>query len=193
VGDIFYTTFQNQFVADPFANSHEVHFYNVAHSTALSAQIAVNLEVIKNFDVTLAGRYNDVKADFRNHPNKEVPYNNKYKGLITLTYATNHKKWEFTLTTQLNGKVPVPEITDNPNPKYNREGESEFYTIMHTQITKNWRRLSVYLGAENLLNYTQPDPIIAADKPFSDDFDASGVWGPLAGRMFYAGLRFYVK
>jgi outer membrane receptor for ferrienterochelin and colicin len=193
VADVFYTTFQNQFVADPFANSHEVHFYNVSRSTALSAQISVNVEVIKNFDVTLAGRYNDVKTDFRENKNQQVPYNNKYKGLITLNYATNHRKWEFTLTTQLNGKVPVPEIGDNTNPEYNRKGESEFYTIMHAQVTKNWRRLSVYFGAENLLDYTQPDPIIAADNPFSSDFDASGVWGPLAGRMFYAGLRYYIK
>jgi hypothetical protein len=193
VADVFYTTFENQFVADPFVNSREVHFYNVSRSTALSAQISVNAEIIENFDVTLAGRYNDVRADFRSNPNKEVPYNNKYKGLITLGYATNHRKWEFTLTTQLNGKVPVPEIRDSPNPEYNRKGESEFYTIMHSQITKNWRRLSIYLGAENLLNYTQPNPIIAADNPFSPDFDASGVWGPLAGRMFYAGLRYYVK
>jgi len=193
VADVFYTTFENQFVADPFANPHEVHFYNVSNSTALSAQLSVNAEIFKNFDVTLAGRYNDVRADFRSNANKEIPYNNKYKGLITLGYATNHRKWEFTLTTQLNGKVPVPEISDNPNPKYNRKGESEFYTIMHSQITKNWRRLSIYAGAENLLNYTQPDPIIAADNPFSSDFDASGVWGPLAGRMFYAGLRYYIK
>jgi outer membrane receptor for ferrienterochelin and colicin len=193
VGDVYYTTFENQFVADPFANSHEVRFYNVSRSTALSAQISVNAEIIKNFNITLAGRYNDVKADFRSNKNQEVPYNNKYKGLITLSYATNHKKWEFTLTTQLNGKVPVPEISNNQKPEYNRKGESEFYTIMHSQITKNWRRLSVYFGAENLLNYTQPNPIIAADNPFSSDFDASGVWGPLSGRMFYAGLRYYIK
>ena len=193
VADVFYTTFQNQFVADPFANIHEVHFYNVSRSTALSAQVSFNMEVIKNFDVTLAGRYNDVKTDFRENTDKQVPYNNKYKGLITLNYATNHRKWEFTLTTQLNGKVPVPEIDNTEKPEYSRKGESEFYTIMHAQITKNWRRLSVYLGAENLLNYTQSDPIIAADKPFSSDFDASGVWGPLAGRMFYAGLRYSIK
>ncbi|MCL2511149.1 MAG: TonB-dependent receptor [Bacteroidales bacterium] len=192
-GDVFYTTFENQFVADPFASTHEVHFYNVSRSTALSAQVSVNAEVIKNFDITIAGRYNDVKTDFKDNKGKEVPYNNKYKGLITLNYATNHRKWEFTLTTQLNGKVPVPEINNATNPDYSRNGESEFYTIMHTQITKNWRRLSVYLGAENLLDYTQPNPIIAADNPFSPDFDASGVWGPLAGRMFYAGLRYSIR
>ena len=195
-GDVYYTTFENQFVADPFANPHEVHFYNVSRSTALSAQVSVNAEVIKNFDITIAGRYNDVRTDFRvadSTVNRAVPYNNKYKGLITLNYATNHRKWEFTFTTQLNGKVPVPEITNVENPDYSRSGESEFYTIMHTQVTKNWRRLSVYLGAENLLNYTQPNPIIAADNPFSPDFDASGVWGPLAGRMFYAGLRYSIR
>lgn len=191
VGDVYYTTFQNQFVADPY-QKHEVHFYNVDKSTALSAQLSLSAEVAKGFDVTVAARYNDARTDFRFGDSDEVPYNNKFKGLVTLAYSTNHKKWQFSLTTQFNGKAPIPGISGDPEP-YNRGTETEFYTIMHAQITKNWRRWGVYVGAENLLNYTQPDPIIAANDPFGSFFDASGVWGPLAGRMFYAGVRFYVK
>jgi len=33
----------------------------------------------------------------------------------------------------------------------------------------------------------------AADEPFSEYFDASLIWGPITGRMFYAGLRFKIK
>ncbi|MDR0364513.1 MAG: TonB-dependent receptor [Bacteroidales bacterium] len=196
VGDIYYTVFQNQFVVDPF-KAHEVHFYNIDKSTALSAQLSLSGEVAEGFDVTLAARYNDVRTDFKYGDSNQAPYNNKFKGLATLTYSTNHKKWQFSLTTQFNGKARVPALTDGPE-IYHRSGETEFYTIMHAQITKNWRRWSIYVGAENLLNYTQPDPIIAAADPFGRNsersyFDASGVWGPLTGRMFYAGLRFYVK
>ncbi|MEP6466517.1 MAG: hypothetical protein ABJB05_09425, partial [Parafilimonas sp.] len=51
----------------------------------------------------------------------------------------------------------------------------------------------VYIGAENLTNYYQKNAIIAADEPFSKYFDASMIWGPITGRMFYGGLRFRIK
>jgi outer membrane receptor for ferrienterochelin and colicins len=43
------------------------------------------------------------------------------------------------------------------------------------------------------LDYKQQNPIVASDAPFSKYFDASMVWGPIYGRMFYAGLRFKIK
>jgi outer membrane receptor for ferrienterochelin and colicins len=46
---------------------------------------------------------------------------------------------------------------------------------------------------ENLLNFKQPNPIIASDAPYSKYFDAAMVWGPVYGRMLYAGLRFKIK
>ena len=53
--------------------------------------------------------------------------------------------------------------------------------------------LNIYVGVENLLNYKQPSPIVAADAPYSRYFDASMVWGPIYGRMVYAGLRYRIK
>jgi len=50
----------------------------------------------------------------------------------------------------------------------------------------------VYLGVENMLDYKQPNPILAASDPFSEYFDASLIWGPIFGRMFYAGVRFRI-
>jgi len=57
----------------------------------------------------------------------------------------------------------------------------------------NLSGLSFTLGAENLTNYYQQHAIIAAGEPFSEYFDASLIWGPLTGRMFYGGLRFRIK
>ena len=34
------------------------------------------------------------------------------------------------------------------------------------------------------------DRIIAPENPFGPDFDASIIWGPTNGRMFYGGFRY---
>jgi outer membrane receptor for ferrienterochelin and colicins len=49
------------------------------------------------------------------------------------------------------------------------------------------------LGAENLLNYMQHMPVIAADQPFSPFFDASMIWGPTMGSTLYVGFRMTIK
>jgi len=36
----------------------------------------------------------------------------------------------------------------------------------------------------------QENPVINAENPFSDTFDATQVWGPIQGRRFYVGLRY---
>jgi hypothetical protein len=46
-----------------------------------------------------------------------------------------------------------------------------------------------YIGIENALNYTQKNPIRSVDNPFSEDFDAAMIWGPVMGRKVYSGIR----
>ena len=64
---------------------------------------------------------------------------------------------------------------------------------MNAQIRRSFRWGSVYLGAENLLNYKQNDPIIDPQNPFGNNFDATLVWGPIAGRAIYTGIRYKIK
>lgn len=191
-GDIYYTTFLNQLIADPYHDDHAVYLYNIDKSTALTAQLSLNAELFERFDFMGSIRYNDVKMEFIDGE-KSAPYVNKWKGLLTLSYATRHDKWMFNVTTQFNGDAAIPTITSNPDGYNQTKDKSEFYVMMHAQITKNWKRWAVYAGVENLLDYTQKHPIIAADQPYSQHFDASSVWGPLAGRMFYIGARYQLK
>ncbi len=58
------------------------------------------------------------------------------------------------------------------------------------QLSKNFKYVELYAGVENLLNFKQDNPIIAADDPFGQYFDTSFIWGPTRGREFYAGFRF---
>ena len=45
------------------------------------------------------------------------------------------------------------------------------------------------MGAENILGYTQKNPIINATNPFDQGFESSFIWGPILGRKAYVGAR----
>lgn len=61
---------------------------------------------------------------------------------------------------------------------------------MNAQVSKQWaEKYDVYLGVENILGFKQPNPILASSDPFGEYFDASLIWGPVFGRMVYAGVR----
>ena len=51
----------------------------------------------------------------------------------------------------------------------------------------------MYLGGENLLNYKQENPILAADDPFGAYFDSTIIHAPIQGVNVYAGLRFNIE
>ena len=192
--DFYRTDFINQIVLDRDADAHEIRIYNLAgKSYSNSAQIEANCEIFKDFDLTLAFRYNDVKMTI-NDTLREKPFVNRYKGLVTFSYAP--KTWQFDFTTQFNGDSRVPDLSGNATAIANHQniGRSPFYVIMNAQITKKLgEHWELYVGGENLTNYKQDYPIISAENPTSEDFDASMVWGPLSGIRGYLGVRFQIK
>ena len=192
--DFYRTDFLNQIVLDRDADAHETRIYNLdGKSYSNSVQIEANCEIFKDFDLTLAFRYNDVKMTI-NDTLREKPFVNRYKSLVTMSYAPG--TWQFDFTTQFNGDSRVPNLAGNATAVANGQNikRSPFYVIMNAQITKklgkNWE---LYVGGENLTNYTQDYPIISANDPTSEDFDASMVWGPLSGIRGYLGVRFQIK
>ena len=64
---------------------------------------------------------------------------------------------------------------------------------MQAQITKKFRKFDVYVGCENILNYTQSNPILSAADPNGQYFDASMIYAPIEGRIVYFGLRMEIK
>lgn len=186
--EFFYTRFDKQLVIDRESSDDEITIAPLdGKSYAASWQIDVRYPIIKNFDVTLAWRQNDVKQTIGGEL-LEKPLTSRYKGLITMNYTTNLKKWMFDYTVQFNGGGRLP-LT----PAERVAGaETEFpaYTIMNAQITRYFRKWSIYAGAENLTDFMMKNPVLGADTPFLPGFDATRIWGPIMGRKFYVGLRF---
>lgn len=190
--DYFHTQFQNQIIIDREQDLQTIYVYNLAGiSRSNSFQIEAFYELFKNFEVNLAFRYNDVMTTITDKF-VEKPMVNKYKGLISLSYQTPYKKWQFDLNTQFNGDQRLPYTGFYPE-EYQLEERSPAYVIMNAQITRYFKKWDVYIGGENLTNYRQENPIIASDDPFGEYFDSSVVWGPISGIKIFAGFRFKIE
>ncbi|MDA3868194.1 MAG: TonB-dependent receptor [Salinivirgaceae bacterium] len=187
--EYFYTQFNNQLVVDLEQSRSEVHFYNLdGNAFAHSVQAELIYEIIERLDLTVAYRLNDVRSTYSGNLEK-VPYVSRYKGLISAGYRTNMDKWIFDVTAQFHGQTRLPGAYENNAEQFGIDAP-ESYINMIAQITKNYKRWSFYVGAENLTDYTQKNAIVDVQNPNSNTFDASMVWGPLYGRMFYGGIKY---
>ena len=185
--DYYHTNFVNQIVMDLDQDSRQAIFYNLdGKSYSNSVQLDISLEPIQRFVISLAGRYNDVKTTY-NGVLMDKAYVSKFKGLLVLSYKTKYDKWMFDLTTQFNGKQRIPLNLGS------KQGYSDPYIFILGQITRKFKNFDIYFGCENITNYVQQTPIIGADRPFSDSFDASVVYAPVMGRLFYGGIRITIK
>lgn len=182
--DYFRSSFNNQLVVDWDKDVKEgkVSVYNChGRSFTDTYQFDLSVEPFKRFTAILTYRYTNAKVEMDGQGLVNRPLMSKYKGVLNIQYATNLNKWTFDVTAQLNGPAPLPVFMGG--------GESEVYPMFYAQITKKFRGVDVYVGVENIGNYMQEDPIISAEDPYSPNFNASMVWGPLMGRKFYAGMR----
>lgn len=190
--DFYRTDFTNQLIVD-MEDARQLKFYNLSgKSYSNSVQAEVQYEIIKNFDVKLAYKFDDVRSTYSGVL-KQTPYHPRHKGLASLEYTTKNKQWRFNTSFTWYGKSRIPDTS--PNDLVNqRPLVSRDYFLMNAQITytlkKKW---DFYIGAENILNQTQSTAIIANDAPFSKQFDASMVWGQIRGTMVFAGFRVSIK
>ena len=189
--EYYRTDFVKQTVVDIDAAVREVRFYDlIGKSFSNNYQLEMAYQFIDRLDVSAAIRFTDVRANFGDQLLIK-PLASKYKGLLTLSYATEGSGWLFDSSFLLNGNGRIPSTSENPV-EYQREESFPAYLTVNAQITKKIEMVDIYLGVENLTNYKQDNPIIASDDPFGDYFDASMIWGPIDGTKFYIGVRLSV-
>jgi outer membrane receptor for ferrienterochelin and colicins len=190
VTDYFHTRFLNQLVVDRDQDIRAVNFYNLdGESFANSFQVEAKYELIKNLTAKAAYKFYQVKTTYQNFGLRDAPFIPKDRFFINLEYATFYDKWVFDWTGQWYGNQRIPDTEQNQQ-EYQRPASSPSYFVMNAQIRRSFRWGSVYLGGENILDYRQDDPIIDPQNPFDNNFDATLVWGPVAGRAIYAGVRY---
>ncbi len=189
--DYYRTDFIHQTVVD-LEDARLLQFYSLTgKSFANAIQVEASYEIIKRFDVKLAYKFEQAKTDFISG-RKIIPLRPQHRGLVSLEYTTKNKHWRFNTGLNWFGKTRIPDTSVNDEAN-KRPGQSKDFFQLNAQITFTWKRWEIYVGGENLLNFTQKNPIIAGDQPFSNQFDASLIWGPLRGANVFTGVRFVLK
>ena len=190
--DYYRTEFVNQIVIDRDRSPQQVAFYNLdGQSYSNSIQAQLDYELIKFLDLRLAYRWLDVRStydgDLRSKP--LVP---THRAFANLAYTTRND-WVFDLTVNWQGAQRLPDTDSNPE-QFQLATESPAFWLVNGQVSKKLgEQWELYVGGENLLDFRQERPILGAEQPFGDYFDASLVWGPIFGRNVYAGVRFRVE
>ena len=191
--EYYYTDFKNQAVVDYDSDSRYISIGDLdGKSYSHTFQIDASYPLLKGLEITAAYRLNDVKCTYGGIL-KEKPLTSKYKGLVTLSYKTPLALWQFDATLQLNGggRNPGPYQLADGSPSW----DSRFHSFeqVSAQITRWFRHWSIYVGGENLTGFKQKTPIYGAGNPWGKDFEPTLVWGPVEGRMFYAGVRVEIR
>ena len=189
--EYYYTDFKNQAVVDYDYDSRLILIDNLqGKSYSHTFQIDASYPLLKGLEITAAYRLNDVKCTYGIEKElKEKPLTGKYKALFTASYKTPLALWQFDATVQLNGggRNPDPYLLADGTPSWSPGFHS--FEQVSAQITRWFRHWSIYVGGENLTGFKQKTPIYDAARPWGRDFEPTLVWGPVEGRMFYAGVR----
>jgi len=187
--DYFYTTFENQLIVDRFQSAYTIQFYNLKNSSySHSFQMQLDAEPLKHLNVRIAYRYIKSGFVYDNQFNMQ-PLIAKHRAFLNVSYQT-YGFWNFDYTLQWTGEKALPKLANTDGTSLNIY--SSPYFIHHVQVSKFFNKKATnafYFGAENLFNFMQENAIVNAANPWAKNFDASAIWGPIFGTMWYAGIR----
>ena len=195
--DFYRTDFNNQVVVDLYASPQQALFYNLnGKSFANSLQVEFNYEPITHLSLRTAYKYYDIQTDYLSGVS-ERPLQAKHRFFANLEFKTHildlGQQWKFDVTYNWMGQQKLPNTASNPVserfPEY-----SPSFSLFNAQITRTFSSIfEMYIGGENIGNYTQEKAILGSSNPFGPNFDSSVVYAPVFGQMYYAGLRFKIK
>lgn len=200
--DYFRTQFTQQMVVDyeHFTNTIDFYALDGNRSYTDNYQLDFSIDPIERFNITATFRYTDAKIELAGQGLVEKPMTSRFKGVLNLQYATNLNKWIFDFTASLNGSCRVynfmEELKDADGNLLYENGRTPVYPMLYAQVTRRFKGWDVYIGAENLTNFTQKDVVLGSKgtdgyvDPRVPSFDASCIWGPLMGIKAHIGFRF---
>ena len=182
--DFYRTWFENQLVVD--RENNQVRFFNLENqSVSNSFQAELSIEPMQRFVIRGAYKYLDVRSLFGDSLQAKVMIP-KHRGFLNLAYTTRNKRWDYDLTLSVFGRSRLAS-TEQSSQEF-----SDVFPRLNAQVTYKLKRWDLYIGGENLTNYTQQNPIVEPENPFGPNFDASRVWGPIIGYNVYFGIRFAI-
>lgn len=192
--DAYKVVFKNQVIIDPDIDPTKVFVYSLLGlSYSNTILISLQYELFKGFTAKMAYKYADVKLEYLKGIRNQI-FIPKDRALLTLSYTTDNKKWTFNFVSSYTGSMRLADIDGIPTDiLHGTSSRSEAFFRLDLQLTRYWKQFEIYAGAENLTGYRQAHAILEHDFPTGEYFDASRIYGPLNGRMFNLGFRFWIE
>ena len=190
--DYYVTDFENQVVVD-WEKQGELHFYNLeGKSFAKSFQIELDYQISNNLKLKSAYKNYVVKKQY-NSGFKQNPLTPKNRFFTNIDFSSktnqNGSYWRYDITYNWIGKQRLPLHSMYPS-LVKSNGFSPSYNLINTQLTRVFSsKFEVYIGGENIGDYTQNNPILDSKNPFGLNFDSSQIYAPIHGSLIYIGLR----
>ncbi len=189
--DMFYTYFSNKIIPDYETDENLIIYdnlngYGITRGFSVSIEHQFDFPVVARLGATIQDVYEIDKDKEGNKIKERQVFAPIFSGTFSISYKV--KKWNTSL--DYTGRIVGPQKLPAYEPPFDRPEQSPWYSVQNLQITKTFNEaIEVYGGVKNLLNYTQPSPLINPQNPFSDSFDTAYAYGPLQTRRIYIGLR----
>lgn len=190
--DFYHARFQQQLVIDREA-SLDTFFFSFQRGTSFSNtfQTEFSFSPWKTVTIRAAYKYLQVMANYDGRLQQQIMVP-RHRGLFNVAYASRNKRWEADATFSIYGRMRLHDI-HYPDGTHLYDQQSRRVPQVLAQVTHHFRKFDVYVGGENLANFTQSNPIVSADDPYNAAFDATRTWGPVLGTVMYAGFRYEIK
>lgn len=191
--DAFHTWYLNRLIPD--YSQEDLIIYNSINNLSITRGLAANLNwaplpsLSLNLGTTWLDTYQQEPTD-QGMITKPILFAPRYTVNWTLTWK--HTKWGTQLDWQgkVFGQMQLPEYAE----PFTRPTQSPTFSQQSLQLDQRLRKgLSIFVGCRNLLNWTQPSPLIAPDAPFGPDFDTTYAYGPIQSRRFFVGMKLELK
>lgn len=184
--DVFYTRFSNQIIPN-YDTPNQIVYSNLSgHS--VSRGISVNLA--HNFVIPLTYMVGFTVQDvyrFEEGVKEDLLFSPDFTAVFNLTYSISEIDLTFDYTGRINGKMKLPKYPD-------RSEYSSTFTEQNLKLTKIFKNgIQFYVAGMNLFDYTQNNPLVAPQEPFSDEFATDYVFGPIQGRRLLMGVSFDIE
>ncbi len=202
---LFYTYFTNKIVPDYITDPQKIIYQNIdGYAVSKGFTLNTDLSFKKHLKIVAGITLMDVFTKEKNQTNVLVKQQQLFAPKFSGNYAVSYSIPKWKLTIDLTGKVfgpqRLPVVPNDFRPEF-----SPWFTLANLQLTKRvGKKIELYAGIKNLLNFIPKNPILRPEDPFDKrvndplnnpygyTFDPSYNYAPMMGRRTMVGMRLNV-
>jgi outer membrane receptor for ferrienterochelin and colicins len=185
--DVFHTRFTNRILPDYDVDPALIVYDNLdGHATTRGLAVSLN-QNFAGFPLlyTLGLTVQDVTV-VRDGESEDEFFSPEWKGVWSVSYSLPRPAVTLDYTGTAVGPMRLPEYAS----PFTRRTRSPTHAIHNLKVTASVAGgVEIYGALNNLLDFRQGSPLVAAHDPFGESFDTNYVWGPIRGRQVLLGAR----